>query len=565
MAITPKKVAKPVAKVKAKTKPVAKVKTKTVAKKSSGVELADVKIGKKKEKKTDLKAKGAMVESRFPLAGQDMKNVRDQGLAEHTEKALFIYGSYVVEERAIPDFRDGLKPVHRSIIWAMSDLNLSPSGGHKKSARVVGDALGKYHPHGDQACYDAMVTVANTVPPAVDGQGNWGTPTDSHAAMRYTEAKMSKFTQQFLLDKNYLQVVPMVNNFSNDLKLPLYLPALLPYMLLNGTVPAPAYGVKCGNPTFTFASVAKVVIDMLNGEEYDHKKLAKTLVIQHEFGCKNITTPSEMLSLMRTGRGKVTYEPKMLLDWKRKLIVVQTFVPLGFASEDGVAKMIEKFAVIQGVSQAHSNGGERNKDAGTYGCAVEVVVGRGVDEDRFYEIAQEVQKLTTKSVSYILGVTVRHDGKPNSFKYLDYLSYFKAWVTYRKKLEIRMLDWLIERAQKELHLQEVYLYAVDNKDKLLKALPKVLASKEPDSALAKAIKMPVEDAKIILDRQVRKLATLERADLVTKIKALKADIAGWQKGLKAPGKYAAKDTLDRVQKYLKNPDVNKPNLPYGKL
>lgn len=227
--------------------------------------------------------------------------------------------------------------------------------------------------------------------------------------------------------------------------------------------------------------------------------------------------------------------------------------------------MIEKFAVIQGVSQAHSNGGERNKDAGTYGCAVEVVVGRGVDEDRFYEIAQEVQKLTTKSVSYILGVTVRHDGKPNSFKYLDYLSYFKAWVTYRKKLEIRMLDWLIERAQKELHLQEVYLYAVDNKDKLLKALPKVLASKEPDSALAKAIKLPVEDAKIILDRQVRKLATLERADLVTKIKALKADIAGWQKGLKAPGKYAAKDTLDRVQKYLKNPDANKPNLGYGKL
>jgi len=561
------KVKKPKAEPKVKATP----KTKAVAvkkKKSSGVELADVKIEKKKKKALKTKEHSELanpVTSKYPLRNQDMSNVKDEGLASHTRRALSTYGSYVVEERAIPDFRDGLKPVHRSIIWAMSDLNLAPSGGFKKSARVVGDALGKYHPHGDTACYDAMVTVANTVPPAVDGEGNWGTPTDSHAAMRYTEARMSRFTQQFMLDKDYLQVVPMVDNFSNDLKLPLYLPALLPFMLFAGTVPAPAYGVKCGNPTFTFGSVSRVVIDMLNGEEYDHKRLAKTLQIQHEFGCKNITSDAEMLSLMRTGRGKVTYEPQMKLDYKRKLIIVQTFVPLGFASLEGVEKSLAKFAEIQGVAMSHSNGGERNPDAGTYGCAVEVVIGRGVDEDRFYEIAQEVQKIVTKSVSYILGVTVRHADKPNSFKYLDYLSFFKAWITYRKKLEIRMLDWLIERAEKELHLQEVYLYAVENKDKLLKALPKVLASKEPDAELAKAIKMPVADAKIILDRQVRKLATLEKADLVSKIKVLKADIATWNKGLKAPGKYAAKDTLRRVEAYLKKPDANKPKLGYGKL
>lgn len=557
--IKPKKNAKP---EKTKVKPAAK--SKAVVKKSKGIEVADIKTGKKLKKKTDTAITTA-VESKYPLKGQKSENIRDEGLAAFTERELRKYGSYVVEDRAIPDFRDGLKPVHRAIIWAMSDLNLLPSGGFKKSARVVGDALGKYHPHGDSACYGAMVTVANTVPPAVDGQGNWGTPTDPFAAMRYTEAKQSRFTQMFLLDKNYLQVTPMVSNFSNDMKLPLHLPALLPFMLFAGTVPAPAYGVKCGNPTFTFASVARVVIDMLNGIEYDHKKLAKTLVIQHEFGCKNITSSSEMLNLMRTGRGKVTYEPEMKVDLKRKTIVVQTFVPLGFASEDGIEKMLMKFASIQGVSTAHSVGGERNPDAGTYGCAVEVVTARGVDEDRFYEIAQEVQKLVTKSVSYILGVTVRHADKPNSFKYLDYLSYFKAWVTYRKKLEVRMLDWLIARAQKELHLQEVYLFAVENKDKLLKALPKVLASKTPDEALAKAIKLPVEDAKIILDRQVRKLATLEKADLVAKIKSLKSDIAGWQKGLKAPGKYAGKDTEDRVVRYLKNPDENKPKLGYGKL
>lgn len=543
-------------------KPKPKAKTTAVKVKSKAIEVADIK--KIKKKKTDLTAMSGTLESRFPLKGQNMENVVDQNLADFAKRALHEYGSYVVEDRAIPDFRDGLKPVHRAIIWAMADLNLVPSGGFKKSARVVGDALGKYHPHGDSACYGAMVSLANTVPPSVLGQGNWGKPTDPAAAMRYTEAKQSKFTQTFLLDKAYLNVVPQVSNFSNDMKFPLYLPALLPYMLLNGQVPAPAYGVKCGNPTFTLASVSRVVIDMLNGVEYDAKKLAKTLKIQHEFGCKDITSDANMLELMRTGRGKVTYEPLMKFDFKKKLIVIQTFVPLGFASVEGIDKMMAKFCSIQGVSSAHSVGGKRNPDAGTYGCAVRVSIGR-VDEDRFYDIAKEIQKLVTKSVSYILGVTVRHGDKPNSFKYLDYVSYFKAWVTYRKKLEIRMLDWLIAKNEKELYLLRIYLYAVENKDALLKALPKVLASKEPDATLAKAMKIPAEHAKIILDRQIRKLALLEKSDLVTKIKTLETEIKGWNKDLKSPGKAAAADTDQRVQKYLKSPDPSQSGLGYGKL
>ncbi|MEG0374173.1 MAG: DNA gyrase subunit A [Raoultibacter sp.] len=266
MAIKPKKV-----KVEKKSTAVAKpVKVKSKSK----VIAADDLPAKKKKKKSEVDVVSTGT-SLYPMLGQDESLIRDENLADYTRRALFQYGSYVVEDRAIADYRDGLKPVHRALLWSLSDLGLRPGGAFKKSARTVGDALGKYHPHGDAACYGAMVTIANTVPPAVAGQGNWGDPVAPAAAMRYTEAKMSKFAGSFLLDPDYLEVTPMVDNFSNDMKLPLYLPALLPYMLFNGSVPAPAYGVKCGNPSFSFTSVAKVVCDMLNGKEYSAKTRSK--------------------------------------------------------------------------------------------------------------------------------------------------------------------------------------------------------------------------------------------------------------------------------------------------
>lgn len=534
----------------AKIKPKAIPKTK-VAKKVA-VELSDI---KKKKKGTKLSVDAPINTNRYPLAGQNADLVRDENLADFSRRALSIYGSYVVEERAIPDFRDGLKPVHRAIVWSLSDLNLRYGGAAKKSMRVVGDALGKYHPHGDKACYDAMVTIANTVPPAVHGDGNWGTPVDNAAAPRYTEAKMSKFTEMFLLDSDYLAVTEMVPNYSNDGFLPLHLPALLPYMLFNGSIPAPAYGVKCGNPTFGFKSVSKVVIDMLAGKKYDHAKLASTLEVIHEYGCKTISSDEEFFQLVSTGRGKVTYEPIMNPDFKTKIIHVQSFVPNGFSSEEGIEKTLVALGAIAGVKVALSNCGKKNPNAGLYGAAFEINC-KGSSDDRFAEIAREVQKKLTKSPTYMLGVSVRHAKRANAFMYLDYLKFFKAWCAYRIKLEIRMLDFKIAKAEKEKHILDVYLFAIDNMKKLLAALPKVLAASDPDKVLAKALGLPIEDAKIILDRQVRKLAKLEREDIVAKINVIKANIKDWKNGLKNPGLYASNDTDLRVKKYLKSPDIN---------
>lgn len=507
----------------------------------------------KKKKKKDVSTTNVPVgQSLYPLLGQDPKLVRDEGLSDYTRRALFHYGSYVVEDRAIADYRDGLKPVHRALLWSMQDLGLRPGGAFKKAARTVGDTIGKYHPHGDAAAYGAMVTIANTAPPAVSGAGNWGNPVSPAAAMRYTEAKMSKFTGSFLLDADYLEVVPRVPNFSNDMEIPLYLPALLPYMLFNSSVPAPAYGVKCGNPPFSFASVSKVVCEMLNGVSYSAEKLAKTLKIVHTYGCQDVSSDESMLQLISTGKGKVTYEPQIQIDEKNKLIIVQTYVPTSMSKLDTITKKLEKIGSWNGVVSARNASGKKNKHSGPYGAAFEIKV-RG-SEDQLYEIATKVQKEITASVNYTLGVTIRRANKPNTFKYLNYLDYFKGWIAYRIKLEVAMLKNKLAKAEKALHLQEVFLWAVDNMDMLLKVLPKVLHADEPDVTLSKLCKIPIEDAKIILDRPLRKLARLERKGLLEKIKEIKAEIAGYKAGLKEPGKYAAAGTAVKVKAYLKSPD-----------
>lgn len=547
MAIKPKKV-----KVEKKSTAVAKpVKVKSKSKVIAADDLPTKK--KKKKSEVDVVSTGT---SLYPMLGQDESLIRDENLADYTRRALFQYGSYVVEDRAIADYRDGLKPVHRALLWSLSDLGLRPGGAFKKSARTVGDALGKYHPHGDAACYGAMVTIANTVPPAVAGQGNWGDPVAPAAAMRYTEAKMSKFSGSFLLDPDYLEVTPMVDNFSNDMKIPLYLPALLPYMLFNGSVPAPAYGVKCGNPSFSFTSVAKVVCDMLNGKEYSAKKLADTLKVNHEYGCLNVSSDEDYLALMSTGRGKITYEPQMKIDEKTKTITIQTYVPGGMSNNATITKKLEKIAEWSGVVSASNASSKKNKDAGPWGAAFAIKC-RGSD-DQIYELATKIQREVTSAINYSLGVTVRRADASNKFMYLSYVNYFKAWIAYRIKLETAMLKNKLAKAEKALYLQEVYLWAVDNMKQLLAALPKALTAEDPDKMLAKLCKIPQEDAKIILDRQVRKLAKLERSGLLAKIKEIKAEIAEYKSGLKAPGKYAAASTTAKVKAYLKSPDDKLP-------
>lgn len=500
--------------------------------------------------------------SLYPMLGQREDTIEDIGLREYTEECLRLYGSYVVEDRAVADFRDGAKPVHRALLWSLHGLSLTPDKGYKKAARTVGDTIGKYHPHGDGAAYGAMVTIANTMPPAVDGQGNWGTPINMAAAQRYTEAKMSKFAHLFMLDSKYLQVVPMVPNFSGDDEIPLYLPALLPYILFNGSVPAPAYGVRAGNPSFSFVSVSKIVIAMLKGKEITAKALAKNLVIDHAYGCENMTEDEDYLEMMKTGKGSITYAPLMAADFKTRKINIRSFVPAGLASKGTIDKTLAKLSNINGVKKVFSQQGKKSKGSGPYGALFVVEVARNVGEDQFMDIVEAVEKQVTNTVSYRLGITIRKAEEANKFKYLSYVTFFQQWIKYRIQLEVKLIKALIAKAERDLYVNQVYLFAVENMDKILKALPKVLTSKDPDSTLAKLLSIPLEDASIILNRKVRQLAKMEADALKEIIKNLKAEIKTLNTELKEPGERAARDTAARVKKYLKKPDLNKSGLKF---
>lgn len=512
----------------------------------------------KKDKLKQLNKTAAQIVdtgSTLPMVGQCLDNIEHQTLATFSNNALRTYGSYVVEERAIPDYRDGLKPSHRAILWSLCGLSLRPSSGFKKAARTVGEAIGKYHPHGDASVYGAMVTMANTVPPIVSGQGNWGTPADGAAAMRYTEAKMSKFASTFMADSKYLEVVPTLMNFSNDEKIPLYMPALLPFLLFNGSTPPPAYGVRAGNPSFSFDSVVRVVHALLSGKEVTAKKLAKTLNIKHEWGCDHNTEDAAYLDFITTGRGGLEYGPQVGTDYKNRLIQIKTFCPQTLSSDANIGKTLERLSQLDGVKLAYNAQGKKSKGAGPYGALFNVETQKSIGESSFEDLADKVYDIISSKVSYRLGVSIRKTDEKNGFKYMDYVSYLRAWTKYRIGLELRMIKHLIQINERELHLNEVYLFAIKNLDKLLKLLPKVLVAKDPDQALSKAMGIPVEDAKIILDRKIRQLAKLEEKELADKIKALKDELKKLRADQKEPGQRAALDLKERVARYRKNPDV----------
>jgi topoisomerase-4 subunit A len=517
----------------------------------------------KKVKKAKKEKAGKRILKAEPLPTLKSSGIRDQGIEAFTRQALFEYGSYVVESRAVPDYRDGLKPVHRSLMWSLAGLGLRPNAAYKKAARTVGDTIGKYHPHGDQACYGAMVTIANTMPPVVDGQGNWGSPINNAAHMRYTEARMSKFAHLFMLDPQYLKVVPKIPNYSGDDTIPLYLPALLPFILFLGGPPVPAYGVAAGNPSFSLPSVAKVVATMLRGQEMDSKELAKIMRVEHAYGCQCISDKKTLREVLKTGRGSLQYQPEVVGLEKQKQINIRSFSPGKLSSKNSADNTLNKLALLDGVKRAYSKQGKKSKGSGPYG-ALYVVETKGLKGEAFEKLVEKVRKEVTSSVSVRLGVTIRKANDPNEFRYWNFVQFLKNWIKYRIALELRLIKSLIVEVERELHLNEVYLFAVQNMEKLLKALPKVLVADDPNEALAKILQIPVEDAILILDRKVRQLARLEEAGLIATIKKLKAELAGLKKDQKEPGERAARVNDERLATFLKNPDANRSGLRFTK-
>ena len=239
----------------------------------------------------------------------DYEGIEKRSLAEFTEEAYLNYSMYVIMDRALPHIGDGLKPVQRRIVYAMSELGLKATSKYKKSARTVGDVLGKFHPHGDSACYEAMVLMAQPFSyryPLVDGQGNWGAPDDpkSFAAMRYTESRLAAYSDVLLKEVSQ-GTVDWIPNFDGTMKEPKVLPARVPNLLLNGTTGI-AVGMATDVPPHNLTEVANACIHML-----DNPKATVEDLMEHVQGpdyptdAEIITSKADILEMYQKGRGSI--------------------------------------------------------------------------------------------------------------------------------------------------------------------------------------------------------------------------------------------------------------------
>lgn len=480
--------------------------------------------------------KGKPVKKGKAEKAEAVGEVKQVHLENFVEAAMLDYGSHVVENRAIPDFRDGLKPVHRAILWSMFKLGLHYNTPYRKAARTVGDVIGKFHPHGDQSVYDAMVTIANVLPNLVDGFGNWGRHDSEAGAMRYTEARLSEFSDKFLLDPIYLSVIPRVPNFSNDEEWPVFLPAKLPVVLLTGTVRAPAFGVSIGIPSFKIAGVLKAVRKVLNGEEVTAKWLAKNLEFNAKYGGELVSSAKDVAQVIKDGRGSIWFKPTMNYDRAKREVHIESCSPV-FASESAIEKKMIKLREIPGVKSV-------NDESGLGKIRYTVQLGR-IDDIEIQPIIDKMEKELTGALQFNTGYTKRKSDGTAKFDEVNIITLLEMWCEYRVKLEYNVVRKLIKDNEQKLLRQEQLEFAVNHLEDIFQAL----RQKDPDSYLIKKWKKPAEFVAEILDLKVRRLAKLELKDIHAKQKEIKSVIKSLKGDAKAPAERVLRGLAD-VDTYI---------------
>jgi topoisomerase-4 subunit A len=428
-----------------------------------------------------------------------------------TEKAYLDYSMYVIMDRALPHIGDGLKPVQRRIVYAMSELGLNAAAKYKKSARTVGDVLGKFHPHGDAACYEAMVLMAQPFSyryPLVDGQGNWGSPDDpkSFAAMRYTESRLGRFTELLLAEVD-LGTVDWVPNFDGTLDEPAVLPARVPHVLLNGTTGI-AVGMATDIPPHNLREVVAACIHLLENPSASVGELcAHVQGPDYPTDAEVITPRADLLKMYETGNGSV----RMRAKWERDDgDIVITALP----HQTSGAKVLEQIA--QQMQQKKLPMVEDLRDESDHENPTRLVIvprSNRIDVD---ELMNHLFATTDLERTYRVNMNmIGLDGRPRVKNLRDMLS---EWLTFRIQTVRRRLEFRLEKVERRLHLLDGLLIALLNLDEVIRIIRK---EDEPKPVLMKKFKLTEIQTDFILDTKLRQLARLEEM----KIRGEQAELA----------------------------------------
>ncbi len=444
-------------------------------------------------------------------------------LRAYTERAYLDYSMYVINDRALPHVADGLKPVQRRIVYAMSELGLNNQAKYAKSARTVGDVLGKFHPHGDSACYEAMVLMAQPFSfryPLVEGQGNWGAPDDpkSFAAMRYTEAKLSRYAE-LLLSETKQGTVDFVPNFDGTIDEPSLLPARLPFVLLNGSTGI-AVGMATDIPPHNMNEVISACIHLLDKPKADVRDVM-THIRAPDFPSEaQIITPvADLREMYETGRGSV--RARAIYHEEGGEVVI-TALPY----QASPAKVLEQIAQqMHGKKLPMLSDLRDESDHENPTRLVLVPRSNRVDVER---LMSHLFATTDLERSYRVNLNVIGlDHKPQVKSLVGML---KEWLDYRQETVRRRLTFRLEKITDRLHILDGLLIAYLNIDEVIRIIRE---EDEPKAALMKKFKLSDVQATAILDIRLRQLARLEEQKLKGEKDELEAEKADIEKTLKS--------------------------------
>lgn len=438
-----------------------------------------------------------------------------------TERAYLDYSMYVINDRALPHIGDGLKPVQRRIIYAMSELGLHHQAKYTKSARTVGDVLGKFHPHGDSACYEAMVLMAQPFSfryPLVDGQGNWGAPDDpkSFAAMRYTEAKLSKYAQ-LLLSEVKQGTVDFVPNFDGTIQEPKNLPARVPFVLLNGGTGI-AVGMATDVPPHNLNEVVSACVHLIDKPKADIKDVMTHIKgPDYPSDAVIITPPEEIQAMYEAGRGSI----RARAVWEQEgPDIVITALPY----QASPAKVLEQIAAqMQGKTLPMLADLRDESDHEHPTRLVLVPRSNRVDLER---LMSHLFASTDLERSYRVNMNmIGLDQRPNVKSLVGLLT---EWLEFRTNTVTRRLEFRLNKINERLHILDGYIIAFLNIDEVIRI---VREEDKPKEALMAAFKLSEIQANAVLDLRLRQLARLEEFKLRTEQEGLEGEKGGIEKTL----------------------------------
>jgi len=472
----------------------------------------------------------------------NFEGIERQPLRAFTEKAYLDYSMYVILDRALPFIGDGLKPVQRRIIYAMSELGLASQNKHKKSARTVGDVIGKYHPHGDSACYEAMVLMAQDFSyryPIVDGQGNWGSQDDpkSFAAMRYTESKLTKYAEVLLSELGH-GTVDWQPNFDGTMEEPALLPARLPNVLLNGTQGI-AVGMATDIPPHNLREVANAVIHLLDEPEATTKQLMKFVKGPDlPTGAEIVSPRSDLVEIYDKGVGSFKARATWEVEDGNAVITALPYQVSGGKIQEQVAEQIrnKKLPMVEDI-----------RDESDHENPTRLVIVPRSNRVDMVEVMNHLFATTDLERNYRVNLNIIGlDGRPKVMGLREILT---QWLDFRTQTVTRRLQHRLDKVTRRLHILEGLIAVYLNLDEVIRIIRR---EDEPKPVLMKRFKLSEEQTEYILETKLRHLAKLEEMKIREEQKELAAEREELESILKSKAKLrklVGKEIAEDAEKY----------------